>query len=232
MAQSPIKNVCLLCEEQSSGLPIFLGSCFAFHSRTSLLTAAHCVARLHASQLLVQNPRNSAASRVASISLHPSADLAVIQLRSDGEKAVTLAAPCTEITKIKGIGGEYCAYGYPEDSIGPNAGVPVPRIFRGYGQRVLRHRSHMPYSYQALELSFPCPAGLSGGPLFKPKTFQLLGLITENIETTTSLHEETVTTENGKEVINHYRSVINYGLGLLLHDYNDWLAKAVVAPNI
>lgn len=230
MAQSPIKNVCLLCEERGSDLPIFLGSCFAFRDRKTFLTAAHCIGERDASKLIVQNPLNNANSRVDSVAIHSAADLAVIRLQPDNN--VMPVAPCTEIMKIKGIGGEYYAYGYPEDSIGPNAGAPVARIFRGYGQRVFLHRSHMHYNYLALELNFPCPGGLSGGPLFKPKTFQLIGLITENIETTTSLHEEEVTLEGGTRVINHYRRVINYGLGLLLHDYENWLAEAAaLQPN-
>ena len=230
MAQSPIKNVCLLCEERGSELPIFLGSCFAFSDRNCFLTAAHCIANRDVSKLIVQNPLTNGSVRVASVVIHPSADLAVIRLQSDG-KTVVPVAPFAGIMKIKGIGGEYYAYGYPEDSIGPNAGTPTARIFRGYGQRVFLHHSHMHYNYLALELNFPCPGGLSGGPLFKPKTFQLVGLVTENIEATTSLHEEEITFDNGKLVTNHYRRVINYGLGLLLHDYDNWLAE-VLAPDL
>jgi S1-C subfamily serine protease len=223
---SPIKNVCLLCEEPGSAPQIFLGSCFAFRDRKSFLTAAHCISNRDESKLVVVNPYTHQTAKVFSVAIHSSADLAVITLETNC-KDVAPIEPIATTMKLRGIGGEYCAYGYPEDSIGPNAGTPTARIFRGYGQRVFLHRSHMPYSYTAVELSFPCPGGLSGGPLFKPKTFQLVGLVTENIETTTSLYEDEIVYSNGQRLTNHYRRVINYGLGLLLHEHENWLNNNV-----
>jgi hypothetical protein len=164
------------------------------------------------------------------LSVHPEADLAVIKLKSDGREIVE---PFRGIDDITGIGDDYCAYGYPEDSIGPNAGEPTARLFRGYSQRSMPYQSNLGYEYAAIELSFPCPGGLSGGPIFSIRRPQhLVGLVTENVETTTLLDSTEILSKEGQLITEHYRRVINYGVGLLLYPYKEWIDSLIPATSV
>jgi hypothetical protein len=142
--------VCLICQERGSYLPTFLGSCFAFRNRRHFLTAAHCIATSSTEKFAVLTPWDGVYSLVEDVFRHPEADLAVIRLVGDGRDTVE---HLTALRQVDGIGGDYYAYGYPEDSIGPNAGTPTVRLFKGHLQRALLHESHMGYKYLAMELS-------------------------------------------------------------------------------
>ena len=81
----------------------------------------------------------------------------------------------------------------------------------------------MNYAYAALELSFPCPGGLSGGPLFEAQAPAFpVGLITEYIEASTILDSEEVLLEDGQRCVEYYRRIISYGVALLLHEHLEW----------
>lgn len=176
------------------------------------------------------SPWEDVYSRVRQVTKHPDADLAILELEGEGRESVQ---HLTALREVKGIGGDYYAYGYPEDSIGPNVGNPTARLFKGYCQRELKHESHMGYTYLAMELSFPCPGGLSGGPLFE---FQLptipVGLVTENIEAATLLHSQEVLSKDGQPFTEHYQRVISYGVGLLLQPYQEWIDKHVLENHV
>ena len=59
------------------------------------------------------------------------------------------------------------------------------RFFRGHVQRpFVFGASHQTYS--AFELSFPCPSGLSGGPLFLARESEaVIGVVTAKLESYT-----------------------------------------------
>lgn len=227
---NPLRAVCLVCQERGSYLPTFLGSCFAFRNRRHFLTAAHCITTSSPEKFVVLTPWEGVYSVVEDVIRHPEADLAILKLQREGRESVE---HLTALREVKGIGGDYYAYGYPEDSIGPNAGTPTARLFKGHCQRALGHESHMGYKYLAMELSFPCPGGLSGGPLFE---FQLptipVGLVTENIESSTLLHSQEVLLNDGKPFTEYHHRVISYGVGLLLQPYQDWIDQNVLSASV
>jgi hypothetical protein len=82
------------------------------------------------------------------------------------------------------------------------------------------------YEYEAMELSIPCPWGLSGGPVFdRQRPGEVTAMVTENVETATLVDEETRVTSGGAVEAYLYRRVINYGVALLLHPHIDWIEK-------
>lgn len=75
-------------------------------------------------------------------------------------------------------------------------------------------------------MSIPSPAGLSGGPLFRPGAQSLVtGLAAENFDSATTLdaHEE-VSEERGT-VRTQYQRVISYGLAVMLDPLNNWFER-------
>ena len=221
MGVTPLQSVCIVCQERGSHSPVFLGSCFAFRSNRHFLAAAHCVTTNSVEQYVVYTPWEGVYTPVSQVIKHPEADIAILKLASDGRDSVE---PLRGLRGVAGIGGDYYAYGYPEDSIGPHVGIPTARLFKGYCQRALKHESHMGYRYPAMELSFPCPGGLSGGPLFGLQFPTLpVGLVTENIEAATLLHSHETLLKDGQPFTEHLQRVISYGVGLLLQPYQDWI---------
>ena len=87
----------------------------------------------------------------------------------------------------------------------------------GHYQRFMDYESFMGYRYVAGELNIPWPAGLSGGPLFRPEAPQMLtALATENIETSTwpdSMEEEV---RDSGTVRTTHRRIISYGVSVIL----------------
>lgn len=226
---NPLRAVCLVCQEQGSNLPIFLGSCFAFGNSRHFLTAAHCIPTDSAEKFVILTPWEGVYSVVERVIKHPDADLAILKLQGEGRESVE---NLTALRELKAIGGDYYAYGYPEDSIGPNAGMPTARLFKGHCQRALMHESHMSYKYQAMELSFSCPGGLSGGPLFESHLPTIpVGLVTENIESSTILYSQEVLLKDGVPFTESHHRIISYGIGLLLQPYQDWINEHVLEDN-
>jgi hypothetical protein len=157
---------------------------------------------------------------------HPTADLAVLI----AEPSDSDFTPYREAIEIE-PGEEVHAYGFCEDTTdsGPE---PLDRHFHGVAQRFLTWDVQRPYSYNAIELSFAAPPGLSGGPLYKsylsPKarTFYLLiGMITANREASTPLETITEVQEGNQLYIERTHSVTNYGIAINLAAYTEWLTK-------
>ena len=206
---------------RSTGVPSersgFLGSCFAFRQPTHFLTAAHCVSGFSANEISVQAYHRINATPVSKIHEHPDADLAILEL----------AAAPDEFTQPfwSGGGGPAClglnfiAYGFPESIFDEKSRTPTPRLFKGHFQRTFWYPSPLGFKYEAGELSIPCPAGLSGGPIFRQRAHQVvLGVVTENLESMKVLESEEEKHHDGQVERNVYRSVINYGVCVLLND--------------
>jgi hypothetical protein len=123
------------------------------------------------------------------------------------------------------LGDDFVAYGLPEDAAGPNASTPVPRVFRGYYQRFVHYQSPLGYEYLAAELNIACPAGLSGGPLFRREGFILVGMATENLQVSTTLDSLEEVESGGSVRREVSRRVVEYGIGLMLRDVEPWLQE-------
>jgi hypothetical protein len=224
----PENATSLLLGVGSDGEDVFLGSCFAYSSPHIFLTATHCIRDRTSSALrvwgLTEGTEDKLIKRVIN---HPTADLAVL---------ITDPSDSDFMPYRQGIevepGDEVHAYGFHEDTT--DHGIePLDRHFHGVVQRLFIWDIQRPYSYDAIELSFGAPPGLSGGPLYKtflnPKTGTthciLVGMVTGNREA--SIHLETITeVQNGnKHYVERIHSVTNYGIALNLAAYTKWLTK-------
>ncbi len=201
----------------------FIGTAFAFRRQGAFLTAAHCVRSLEANEVFLTVPRLNGGRPVqaASIDRHESADLAVVKVPS---APTHLVDPFYIIAPSYDAGSAIGSWGFPEDTSSEGGLVPTPRIFRGTIQRLFQHASHLGYSYAAGELSFSAPGGLSGGPVFAGiDDIHLIGVVTENFESTKYLYSTLDFLEDGREARETMHQVINYGLFVDLRLVTRWL---------
>jgi hypothetical protein len=223
----PENATSLLFGVGSEGEDIFLGSCFAYSSSRIFLTATHCIQGRTSSALRVCGINEGTEDKlIQRVITHPTADLAVL-ITDPSESGFD---PFREILEVE-PGDEVHAYGFHEDTT--DHGIePLDRHFHGVVQRLFIWDIQRPYSYDAIELSFGAPPGLSGGPLYKsfvlPETGThcfLVGMVTGNREA--SIHLETITeVQNGnKHYVERIHSVTNYGIALNLTAYTKWLTK-------
>lgn len=205
----------------------FLGTCFAFRYAHLALTARHCVDRLEAEDLSVQFFRDSEPKGALEITRHPEADVAIVRLPADRWPRIVF--PFTEIGELRGWGDEYAMFGFPEDT-SPAGFGPTPRVLRGYFQRTYAHDGRWG-KYQALELSTPAPAGMSGGAAFSiDNRHDVFGLAAENRTSTTYLGrtvEERADGRLSREI--HERDVVQYGVAVLLHPLRNWCDELIPA---
>lgn len=192
----------------------YLGSCFSVIEPTVFVTAAHCVDGRDRSRLWVNHhggPSPDLFTPVHRVETAESTDIAV--LRTDAPRS-QWAFPFPRLRYTADLGEDVCAYGYPQDLIGPAPAKETPRFFRGFLQRPFDfQRPGSERRYAAYELSFPCPPGLSGGPLFlavDPGT--VIGVVTENFETFTVEHEVIEEEHSDVHVRHEARRVITYGV--------------------
>jgi S1-C subfamily serine protease len=213
---------------RSDGKVDFLGSCFAYSSPHHFVTAAHCIRDTTPSTLQVWHPFEEDALdiRISHVITHPTADLAVlISEPSDSD-----FTPYREVLEVE-AGEEVHAYGFHKDTT--DLGIQVlDRHFHGVVQRLLTWEIQRPYSYDAIELSFAAPPGLSGGPLYKSYTdseggtfFSLIGMITGNRQASTPVKTITEVHEGSDHYIERIDHVTDYGIAINLAPYTKWLAK-------
>jgi hypothetical protein len=160
----------------------FAGTCFAFRDHSHLLTAAHCVKGVDLRDITVSilTDKVERGIEVKRLTRHQTADVAILEIAD-----FPLFDPFLGETSIYDWGVPVSAFGYPEDT-GEAGMEPTPRYFRGNIQRVFRHRSLLGYEYDAVELSFGSPAGLSGGPVSPQTDYSMvMGVVAENIESST-----------------------------------------------
>jgi len=224
----PENATSLLLGLGSEGEDIFLGSCFAYYFPHIFLTATHCIQSRTSSAVRVCGVDEGTEDRlIQQVVIHPTADLAVL-ITDPSESGFD---PFRQVIEVE-PGDEVHAYGFQEDTT--DHGIELlDRHFHGVAQRLLTWDIQRPYSYDAIELSFGTPPGLSGGPLYKtflnPRTGTihcvLVGMVTANREA--SIHLETITeVQNGnKHYAERIHSVTNYGIALNLTPYTKWLNK-------
>ena len=205
----------------------FLGTCFAYRSSSRFITAAHCLEGVPCENLKIMPFHNHILHNVHDYEIHPEADFAII--RMDMFLAVHEFNPFVDCLAVNGLGMDFAAFGFPEDSMGPNKGQSTPRLFKGHIQSVMHyHSSSFPqYKYEASELNIACPRGLSGGPIFSVYEPQkVIGVVTENLEASTIIFEEEKHS-SGEHV--YYQKYVEYGVAVLLDPIKDWLNEKI--PN-
>jgi hypothetical protein len=221
-------TIAVLLHTDGEHKPSFLGTAFAFRKKTHYLAAAHCVGALKPTELSVASAVLNGGHPVAAVTItrHPEADIAVVEIADQGTYRVQ---PLFIVAKSYGYGDEVAALGFSEDSMRDGTVKPIGRIFRGFLQRFFDHNSHLGYEYRAAEVSFPSPAGLSGGPVFTmPHGIHVVGLMAENFQSTTYLHA----VEEVQDATSHYKEtikqVIQYGVVVRFDEQMEtWLNRAV-----
>jgi len=159
-------------------------------------------------------------AHVRAIKCHPTADLAMIETEADLSDEVQ---PFRGVSAHFGWGERVLALGYPEEAQRDGV-LPTARLFTGTIQRELIHDSHMGYKYQAGELSFGSPAGLSGGPVFPASEHDLvLGVVAENHDSTTFLRSVAEIQDGSRYYTEKVHEVIRYGLFVRLDMVKEWL---------
>jgi len=203
----------------SSDEPVFLGTSFSLWSSRFWITAAHCLDGVDLETLLIKFSATHTA-RVKFVAKHGKGDVAVLELI---ETAPSQQNYFRSVVPAHTHGFQFHTFGYPEDTMGPNAGLTVPRFFNGYFQRVFEHKSHMGYEYMAAELSIACPSGLSGGPIYSTESSAIVGLVCDNLESSLWLN----TIEREDSVRDNNFKMLNYGVGILLDPLKDWLEQHI-----
>lgn len=226
---NPLNGVAMLFRRSEDRKHKFLGSCFSLRHSTHFLTAAHCISNRETAEVIVVSPTDYKVRDVLEMHRHPNADIAVLIIRQEQDNKIeSFWDSVGNLT----LGKDFVAYGFPEDALGPNEGKPTARLFKGYYQRFMDHNSHMGYSYIAGELNIQCPGGLSGGPLFNPGApVMLSGLATESLEASTLFDSQEVILNSGQVVSEHYRTVVNYGVALVLESVKEWINQYVPPRN-
>lgn len=220
----PFYSIGILVDARDEGSLAFLGSCFAYESRQHFVTASHCVGTLKPHQVRIVLPlvEQEDLGRVQSITHHPQADLAVLQASSSGAPEI---APFVGVSTRGGWGQPIQALGYPEETEANGTTLPTARLFTGFIQRLMIHASQMEYRYNAGELSFGSPAGLSGGPVFPTsENDRVLGVVTENHDSTTYLRSVAEVQDGDNRYTEKVHEVIRYGIFANLLPIEDWLA--------
>jgi hypothetical protein len=203
----------VLRQHEPDGAHTFLGSCFCVRDSTAALTAAHCLGELSSERLTVQFPRGLGGDRYVAVSQvirHSRADAALLRLALDEWEI----EPFQGIGHNRGLGSDVVAYGFPENVLSAGR-EPTERLFRGHIQRQFWHESFLGFAYDALELSFACPAGLSGGPIFDARLAPgVVGVATENFESTTFIDAFEDTTRGGDTTRKELHKIVSYGVAV------------------
>lgn len=224
---NPLQAVAGVFRADASGEPsAFLGTCFAFRQTNCFLTANHCVGTLQETDVLIVHPLIRRTLRVEEIARHKTADIALLKsepIESEDAQSFLLAV------SDRKLGTDCIAYGFPEMIFGSKSKQPTARLFKCYFQRFMSYESIIyGYLYEAAELNIACPAGLSGGPVFKDDwTMLICGLVTENLQSTTYLDSVEEIQKDGVVIKKQYQNMINYGVCLMLSDVRDWLNEHI-----
>lgn len=211
----------------SNGKPGITGSCAAYTRRGVLVTAAHCIPVSTDSELYVVLP---AVEPVLAhqVVIHPDSDIAVV--------FATPARPEVLQMQVFGLdngdlieGGDFLTFGYPTDG----TGTPTGRLFKGHFLRHLGYTDSSNRSYFAGELSIPAPGGLSGGPVVRDHSSQLLtAIVTTNVESYVILDSFEEVERDGKTLRVESRRVVQYGIAAMLPGLAAWLDAALATDRM
>ncbi|MGA1812799.1 trypsin-like peptidase domain-containing protein [Frondihabitans sp. 4ASC-45] len=202
------------------------GTCFGFVRDGIALTAAHNVLNAEANYVVIF-PQHETVHDVIGVIVHPTADIAILNLALSGEAkgAGISMSVFSDGTNVHRYGDDFHSFGFPSDSP-EGAGKTPSRMYKGYLQRIFKYGHHEKWTYLASELSVPAPLGLSGAPIYSPTEPDLvMGLVTANVESYTVGHYEEKVEEDGQRTLFEARHIITYGVALLLSNVADWLGE-------
>ncbi len=210
-----------------------LGTCFRFRHERVALTAAHCVPE--SGDLTLRFPRSRRTQIVEDVRRHATADVAVLITDNQPTDPGTGYAPAAFWDRVSNwaLGEEFMTYGYPAEPASFEDDPAPPRLLVGYYQRFFRITTPAGYRYQAVELSIPAPAGMSGSPLFRRGAPQMVtGLVTTSVESYTVADYIEERTVDGHVSRLEARKVLSYGLALLLSGVTDWRHEVIPPRDI
>lgn len=235
--RNPLGSTGWLLDRGPDGSARFVGSCFAFRRRDHLLTAAHCVRdATETLEVCFRTESGVTTSGITDVIHHPRADVALLRLPDD----VAFDDMFAGDTSLYTWGIPVSAFGYPDD-MGRATAPPTPRYFRGNIQRMFPHSSHRGFAYDAAELSFSAPGGLSGGPVTPDSDYSMaMGIVAENLNVSRTLYSiSDTTTETVRRgtaervtVTEKAYAVIDYALVVLLDPIRAWLDQHVPYPGV
>jgi Trypsin-like peptidase domain len=231
----PLSTIALVCHTPTAKaegfvvekLPVILGTCFAFRRSNFFLTTHHVIKSLDRCGLAIWFLTTPGLRVVTQVHAHPTADVAILEAVDIQTGTIE---PFWDIVSNIHLGETLAAFGFPDDLVRGESGGSPHRLFMGHYQRFTDYESFMAYRCVVGALNIPCPAGLSGGPLFRPEAPQMLtALATENVETSTwpeSIEEEV---RDGGAVRTTPRRIISYGVSVILF-LLDWINEFVPRP--
>lgn len=217
--------------DMSGPTPRCIGTCSAFGSATTFVTAAHVVSGRARKQVAVSHFGHSRYqfSPVKNIAVEERLDAALLDVVVEEPRWIQ---PFTHAMGAAWYGSEVVSIGWPVDLLAPEADRETLRCFRGHVQRTFLYNPPGRGAYPAFELSFPAPPGLSGAPVFlvdEPRT--LLGIVTANFSTYSLIDAtEEVTESTGGVRRTEYRSVITYGVATIA--WHVWHAFEAQLPGV
>ncbi len=200
----------------SGPTPRCIGTCSAFGSPTTFVTAAHVVEGRVPNQIAVNHCGHVVYpfSPVNGIIVDERLDAALLDVVVEDARWIQ---PFVYALGAVAYGSEVGSTGWPVDLVAPDAGRETLRCFHGYIQRTFNYAPPGRKAYPAFELSFAAPPGLSGAPVFlaeEPRT--LVGIVTDNFQTYSLIEEtEEVRGSIGAAQRTEYRSVITYGVAVI-----------------
>lgn len=214
----------LVNRDRKLGSP-FLGTCFCFRRSDAILTAAHLVIGRTRESLAVAPAVvgwDVDSLPVEEIDIHPTADVALLRIRPGGLSGFYAFH---WYGTLLGWGQEVQAFEFPEDTHGDSV-APTPRMFVGTIQRELSY-SDGRGKYHGVELSFPSPQGLSGGPICSTRDqTQVIGLMAANQDALTYRGGFEKLDASGRWIPTE-RDVIRYGIAVSLSEIGPWLDERV-----
>jgi hypothetical protein len=205
----------------------YLGSCCCYREPRLFLTAHHCIADIPPEELRIAASPYSEVDGdaiVQRVIRHPDADLAAL-ISGAGLREIS---PLSPVESLIAGGEEVDAHGFPLEAEDGNL-VPTPKHFRGVIQRLFDY-SGGGYSYEALELSFGAPAGLSGGAVALPfrdrglVLHDLVGIITNDRESARTLRTVTDIVAGNLRFQERVEGVALHAIAVDLTALEDWLA--------
>lgn len=207
---------------------LYLGTCFPFRFAHRFLTARHCTDGLGPADLAIRTQYGQDL-RVVDVHRHPDFDIAMLEGDPAQGGVPYPFAGLPVFAGTYGVAEDVVTFGFPVGGTLVEEEKPTPRFFRGYTQRLADFASGGSKPYRAYELSFPAPAGLSGGPVFPPASpDRAFAVVTGLLESYTIRDEETVVRDDNHTHTTEARRVISYGMALSLYQVDDWLKQ--VAP--
>lgn len=233
MERDPLSCVGLVSylDEATRKLSI-LGTCAAFRQPHIALTAAHVVrAATKPTRVKIDYPRRGLMRPVRDVLFHSEADVAILLSPPDEDDDFEGYPPgaFSNFVANWSLGEDVYAYGFPVEgpSTDPRGQAPTPRLFKGHYQRFFEFESPGRHTYVAGELNIPAPAGLSGGPVFRPGAPSLLtGIVTTNSESYSTLDWQEESYGEVTRVEAHHR-FISYGIVAMLSPLEAWLDEHI-----